>query len=253
MKTYITIFKIAALSICIFLTSTVQAQKLSGIIGRDQLIGYKADFLFQPFSPIHNLYVEKMVARRTNIGLSLYANKTNFKLDNNSIYIESYKTVTLNYQGKDRIVRDMNGTMTQSKKGYEIYIKRFSKRNQMRNFGLFWSYKFGQIRSVNSLKVGSIVYVQDTLNIYENEKLKVTSPGRYVTTNTYVGFEIGRIVPFINERMLLSYSFTYNGFLNGIKFMDMNESYSKLLTDESSNNINNTHIMTLNFGLSYAF
>lgn len=223
MKPYISFIKIAALSICLFQTVKVQAQKLSGIIGRDHLIGYKADFLFQPLSPIHNLFIEKMVERRTNIGLSLFANTTNFKLDNNSIYIESYNNHRLSHQGKDRIVRDMDGTMTQSKKGFEIYIKRFSKRNKMRNFGLFWSYKFGKIRSVNTLKTGSLVYVEDTLNFSEKETLKVTSPGRYISTNNYVAFEIGRIVPFINDRMLLSYSFTYNGFYQGLKYTSMNE------------------------------
>lgn len=217
------------------------------------LIGYKSDFLFQPLSPIHNLHLEKMVSRRTNVGISVSANKVDFKLNSNSVFIESYKTVTLNHQGKERNVRDIDGILTQSKKGYEIYIKRFSKRNKMRNFELFWSYKFGQIRSVNTLKTGSIVFAQDTLNTYDYEKLKVTSPGRYLATNTYVGFELGRIVPFINDRLLLSYSFTLNQFLDGFENTMLKDSLSRLLEIESSNNIKNTHIMTLNFGLSYAF
>lgn len=253
MRPSISLIKFAIFTISIFHHYNSQSQTISGILGRANLIGYKSDILFQPISPIHNLYLEKMVSRRTNIGFSVSANKADFRLNSNSVYLETYKTITLRHQGKDRNVRDIDGILTQSKKGYEIYIKRFSKRNKMRNFGLFWSYKFGQIRSVNTLKTGSIVYVQDTLNTYENEKLKVTSPGRYIATNTYVGFELGRIIPFINERLLLSYSFTLNQFLDGLEYTQLNDTFSRLLEIESSNNIKATHIMTLNFGLSYAF
>jgi hypothetical protein len=245
------------LAIALLLSSSsfvgINAQTQSGIFGNKHLVGYKADFLLAPFSPVHHLYVEQMTGRRTNIGLSVFTNKTNYSLDDKSTYISSYQDIILKHQGKDRLVRAFDATMTQRKTGFEIYIKRFSKRNQMRNYGLFWSYKFGQIRSVNSLKTGSIVYVQDTLNQYENEKLRVSDPGRNVTTSTYVAFELGRTVPFYHDRMLLTYSATFNGFLTGLQEIGYRESFDSYLQIEANNNINNTHILTFNVGLSYAF
>ncbi len=229
------------------------AQTQSGIFGNKHLVGYKADFLLAPFSPIHNLYIEQMTGRRTNIGLSVFSNKTNYSLDDKSTYISTYQDIIVNYQGKDRSVRGFNATMEQKKKGFEIYVKRFSKRNQMRNYGLFWSYKFGQIRSVNTLKTGSIVYVEDTLNQYETEKLIVTNPGRNITKSTYVAFEIGRIVPFYHDRLLLTYSMTINGILTDLQTPGFKESLDTYLQMEANNNINNTHIFTFNCGLSYAF
>lgn len=247
------ILKIAIVILSIITAGDLNAQTQSGIFGNKHLVGYKADFLLAPFSPVHNLYIEQMTGRRTNIGISVLGNKTNYSLDDKSTYISSYQEIILNHQGKDRIVRAFDATMEQKKSGFEIYIKRFSKRNQMRNYGLFWSYKFGQIRSVNTLKTGSIVYVQDTLNQYENEKLIVTNPGRNVTKSTYVAFEIGRIVPFYHDRLLLTYSLTLNGILTGLQEPRYRDDLDRYLQIEANNNINNTHIMTFNVGLSYAF
>lgn len=254
MKITISTLRLAiALLVCSSSYVGINAQTQSGIFGNKHLVGYKADFLLAPFSPVHNLYIEQMTGRRTNIGLSVFTNKTNYSLDDKSTYISSYQEIILNHQGKERIVRAFDATMEQKKSGFEIYIKRFSKRNQMRNYGLFWSYKFGQIRSVNTLKTGSIVYVQDTLNQYENEKLRVSDPGRNVTTSTYVAFELGRIVPFYHDRLLLTYSLTLNGILTGLQEPKYRDSLDRYLQIEANNNINNTHIMTFNVGLSYAF
>ena len=254
MKIPFPFLKLALVLICLSISaSKVSAQTQSGIFGHKHLISYKADFLLAPFSPVHTFSLEKLTGKRTNIGVSALFNSTDLVLNDKSTYISSYQDINIQHQGKDRRVLAMDATLEQRKSGFEVYIKRFSKRNQMRNFGLFWSYKFGQIRSVNTLKAGSIVLVQDTLNQYEFEKLMVDNPGRNVTTSTYVAFEIGKIVPFYHDRMLFTYSVTVNGFLTGLQEVGYRESFSKYLAIEANNNINNTHIMTLNLGLSYAF
>lgn len=253
MKAYFPLLKIAIVILGASIAANINAQTQSGIFGKKNLVGYKADFLLAPFKPIHTFSIERMSGRRTNFGIATFFNRTDLVLDDKSTYFSTYEDVILRHDGKDRQVRGMDAKMAQSKSGFEIYIKRFSKRNQMRNFGLFWSYKFGQIRSVNALKEGSIVYVQDTLNQYETEKLMVDNPGRNITKSTYVAFELGRLVPFYNDRLLLSYSFTLNGILTGLQDVSYSQTFNKYLEIEANNNINNTHIMTLNFGLSYAF
>lgn len=253
MKANFPFLKTAILLLGTFTIACLSAQTQTGIFGKKNLVGYKADFLLVPFKPIHTFSYERMSGRRTNFGIATFFNNTNLVLNDKSTYFSSYQDVIVRHEGKDRMVRAMDATMTQRKSGFEVYIKRFSKRNQMRNFGLYWSYKFGQIRSVNALKEGSIVYVQDTLNQNETEKLMVDNPGRSVTKSTYVAFELGRLVPFYNDRLLLSYSFTLNGFLTGLQEASYSQTLSKYLQIEANNNINNTHIMTFNFGLSYAF
>ena len=254
MKISFSILKLAIVLICFGINvDNATAQTQSGIFGNKHLVGYKADFLLAPFSPVHTFSLEQLSGKRTNFGLSALFNSTDLVLNDKSTYISSYQEIIVKHQGKDRKVLAMDATLEQRKSGFEVYIKRFSKRNQMRNFGLFWSYKFGQIRSVNTLKAGSIVLVQDTMNQYEFEKLIVDNPGRNVTTSTYVAFELGKIVPFYHDRMLFSYSVTVNGFLTGLQEVGYRESFSKYLAIEANNNINNTHIMTLNLGLSYAF
>lgn len=253
MKANFPILKIAIVLLSVIGAGKLSAQTQAGIFGKKNLVGYKADFLLAPFKPVHTFSLERMSGRRTNFGVATFFNSTDLVLNDKSTYFSSYEDVIVKHDGKDRQVRGMDAKMTQRKSGFEVYIKRFSKRNQMRNFGLFWSYKFGQIRSVNALKEGSIVYVQDTLNQYETEKLMVDNPGRNITKSTYVAFELGRLVPFYNDRLLLSYSFTFNGFLTGLQEVSYSQTLSKFLQVEANNNINNTHIMTLNFGLSYAF
>lgn len=253
MKANFPFLKIAIVILGTFTIGQLSAQTQTGIFGKKNLVGYKADFLLEPFKPIHTFSYERMSGRRTNLGISTFFNSTGLALNDKSTYFSNYQNVIVRHEGQDRSVRGMDATLTQRKRGFEIYIKRFSKRNQMRNFGLFWSYKFGQIRSVNALKEGSIVYVQDTLNQYETEKLIVDNPGRNITKSTYVAFEIGRLVPFHHDRLLFSYSLTLNGFLTGLQEVYNSQTLNKYLEVEANNNINNTHIMTINFGLSYAF
>lgn len=240
------------MALAIFSNISLNAQSFSGVFGKKNIAGFKFDLIFEPISLYKHVYYERMVGRRTNIGGSFHFGNATHSIDKYENYISPNYNITTKVSNVDRTVVDIEGDFLQKKSGFEVYIKRFSKRNPMRNYGLYWSYKFGLIRAVNIFKAGSDVEITDINNINNSETFKTQNDSRSVSKRSYVGFELGRSVPFFKDGLMLTYSVSVNGFIQRYDEI-YNTSLGNYLKNYGDNYINNTHIMSLNVGWSYAF
>lgn len=245
--------KITFLTFSIFLSSilsnAIYAQRMPGVIGNRNLIGYTSEFIFDPVGFNHKIFTERMFGRRTNLGASFNFGKGRFTLGEND-YISS-GSISTTIDGKSRDVRYVFGKFKQSKSGFEIYIKRFSKKNQMRNFGWNWSYKFGQIRLVTEMQDGTTIMVYDPANPNNLETFENINNSRHVQTESFVGFEFGKTYPFYHDRLQFTFSGTVRLFLRSSDYYNIQ--LSQYIEEMSYDYLINAHVLNLNFSLAYAF
>lgn len=240
------------LALAILSNLSLNAQTFSGVFGKKNIAGFKFDLIFEPISLYKHVYYERMIDRRRNLGISFHFGNATHSIDQYANYISPNYNITTSINNVDRTVVDIGGDFQQKKSGFEVYIKRFSKRNPMRNYGLYWSYKFGQIRAVNIFKEGSDVEITDPNNANYTEIFKTQNDSRSISKRSYVGFELGKSVPFFKDGLMLTYSVSVNGFLQPYDEI-YNTSLGNYLKNYGDNYINNTHIMSVNVGWSYAF
>lgn len=244
LKRLLTLFLILSSTVCFGQTS-------SGIIGRRHLIGYNAN-VWSGGSPIlvaSQLYVERLLDQRHNIGLSFTSK--NSSRDLIEPYTSIHHTVTIDSEGqKYYIIGDgMRGTYNFKIQSYEVYIKRFKKKTQIRNFGPFYSFRFGINKVKTSVNSGTEFYVSKDQTT-QTKIIKVTDPIENNFSTKYVGFELGRTTPFIGNRTILTFSISTLVNFYKVNYDDV-ISFEDYTKNEITDGYALSQLLSFNIGLAY--
>ncbi len=245
--------KLKLLTIIILTTFNYsRAQTSSGIIGKRHLIGFNANVWTggTPLLVASQLYVERLLDHRHNLGISFTSK--NSSRDLLDPYSSLRKTVTINSEGQNYyIVGDgMRGTYDFNIQSYEFYIKRFKKNTQIRNFGPFYSFRFGINKVKTTVKTGAEFYVSKDQTT-QTKTIKVTDPIQDNYSTKYVGFELGRTTPFIGNRTILTFSAS-----TLVNFYKVNYNDVISFEDYTKNEITDLYalsqLLSFNIGIAYS-
>ncbi len=245
-------FLIAFLLLALINVLDSKAQSNPGVLGKKNIVGLKFDWIIKPISPYKHLYYERMLGKRINIGASFHFGKSLHHISREDIPLSQYGKITTSLNETTRYVYDLAGDLEQKKSGFEIYLKCFRKINPARNYGLYWAYKYGQIRAVSSLKTGAELDLNDPSGGSGSKTYKTVNDSRTVAYKSYLGFEIGNAFPFIVDGLMLNISFSLNAILQAKENLPYETSIAKYIEVYSKNYINLSHPISLNIGLNYA-
>ncbi len=243
------------LAIFLIVVNNTKAQSSAGVLGRKNIAGLKFDLILKPISLYKHLYYERMFGNRINLGASFQFGNSihNFFVDEEENRLSSYSKITTTLNETTRYVYSLTGEIEQKKTGFEVYLKCFRKVNPGRNYGLYWSYKYGQIRAVNSLKAGSIIYLNNPSGGNSSIPYRAINESRNVIYKSYLGFELGNSFPLFKDGLMLNLSLSFNLMLQAKQSLPREGTLSQYLEVYNSNYINKSHPISLNFGINYAF
>lgn len=243
------------LSIAFFILiqfSNINAQNHAGIIGKRNIIGYNGDIWTGPFGYMGKFSYERMIDYRTNVGIAYTRSSMSTPIDENT-YDYNGRVYT-EIDGKNRYIDEysgIDGNFNYRIRGFELYVKRFRKKNPMRNFGVFWTYRIGRHHIETTVPEGARFMIQDTMFESKFDPYYSTNDSKFNIRQMYAGFELGKIYPWFNGKILFSLSASIN--INFNRVPKENEITFK----EYSNGIAGSYIagnqlFTLNFGFAYA-
>lgn len=242
------------LCIAILFNSQLNAQTTAGIAGKKNLFGIQSN-LWVPGTPMIQMQYryERLYDYRTNFGFSF--NSSRYKRDilgYDNVYSADYAVYKLNDTLFDIYNEGIKGKYDTKINAFEFNIKRFRKKNIMRNYGIYYNYKIGLYRIKAKVSKGTkfdLSYNNNFLRTY------TSSEDQYIKFNQlYCGFDLGYSAPFIGTRILFNACASVNaGAVKRFDYDSYRHEFVEFAKEDLSWDIDFSQNVTINMGLSYAF
>lgn len=238
----------------------VSSQTHPGIKGHFWLAGYEANYKYaqgnsQSPSPLatrlqHKWYVERLVSPKTNVGIAFTHSVAQIEFEQFAYnYVLYSKDIEIFANNKLMYVDELNGINELKTKGYELFAKRYFNANALRNYGWYFTYKYGRLFLSDRILKGSSVMAHDQDKSYwESKWYAYNNDEVHRSKLSYIGVDLGRTYPFHHSKLLFSTSLSYNIFFNKTK---TDNSFDSHLNKIAGRHVARRHILLWNFGIAY--
>lgn len=248
--------KIKPFLLLIYVSSlNLNAQKTTGILGKMNLIGVETDIggIVYGKSYFNNkILYERLIGRKTNIGVSLSMSKYKTEYYRNYNYQED--TIKYIYDNKNYFVVEVyprNPKLYVYTKvyGFDFNIKRYFIQKKFRNTGTFINYKFGMnfgkavVPKNSNLDIGNTIYTYDKTVTFTSDIVQEFN-------TKYIGIDLGNSFTIFNPRLYMNMSlgFAYNFG----KFKERTKTFDERIKNYSFYELALSQLLMFNLSLSYA-
>lgn len=236
------------------------AQKMSGLQGKYWLLGYESNYKYgqgnsQSTKPLatrlqHKFYVERLINQKWNLGFAITRSKATINFEQFAYnYILHFKDIEIDHNNTTMYLDDLQGMNQLTTLGYELSMKRYFNANVLRNYGWYFTYKYGRLNLQNQILPGAIIQAHKTTETYWDRQTYAYSNNKvYKSKVSYIGIDLGKTYPLHHSNLLFSASFSYNIFFNKTK---TDNSFESHINKIAGRHVARRHILMFNAGIAY--
>ena len=239
-------------------TDGILAQQFPGIKGKYWLLGYEANYKYgqgnsQSPKPLatrlqHKFYIERLIDQKWNIGLAMTRSKATIDFEQFAYnYVLNFKDIEIDVNNTTMYLDDMQGMNQLTTLGYELSMKRYFNANVLRNYGWYFTYKYGRLYLQDKILPGATIQAHKTNETYWDRRTYAYSDDKvYRSKLSYIGVDLGKTYPFHHSNIVFSTSFSYNIFFNKTR---TDNSFESHINKIAGRHVARRHILMFNAGL----
>lgn len=236
------------------------SQTHSGLGGNYWLAGYEANYKYaqgnsQSPTPLatrlqHKWYLERLISPKTNVGIAFTHSVAQIEFEQFAYnYILYSKDIEIFANNKMMYVDEINGVNELKTIGYEFFAKRYFNANAIRNYGWYFTYKYGRMYLSDRILKGASVRAHDLDKSYwESDWYSYNDDEVHRSKLSYIGIDLGRTYPLHHSKLLFSASFSYNISFNKTK---TDNGFDSHLNKIAGRHVARRQMLLFNAGISY--